>query len=126
MPTRRVARYMVYSSIVIGLALLIQLYYLVPAWLFYIVLAGWIVYFIVAIEVARGLELAYPSALVMSILTLMVSLPQPEHYSLLAQGLTLASLTLVIGSAVQGVTIIFVGYYLVLRGREARLRNRQE
>ena len=114
---------MVYSSVVIGLALLLQLYSLVPTWLFYMVLAGWIVYLAVAIEAAKGLELAYPSALVMSILALAVSLPQPEHYSLFAQGLTLAALTFIVGSAVQGATIIFVGYYLVLRRREARIQT---
>src|SRR5437870_7305654 len=69
MPTRRVARYLVYSSVVIGLALLIQLYSLVPTWLFYLVLAGWVVYLFVAIEAARGREIAYPSAVIMSILT---------------------------------------------------------
>ena len=125
MATRRVARYLVYSSVIIGLALLGQLYSLVPIWLFYMVLAGWIVYLAVAIEAAKGLELAYPSALVMSILALAVSLPQPEHYSLAAQGLTLGALTFIIGSAVQGVTIIFVSYYLVLRRRETRVQKRR-
>jgi len=123
MSIRRVARYLVYSSVVIGLALLLQLYSLVPTWLFYMVLVGWVVYLVVAIAVARERELAYPSALVMSILTLVVSLPQPEHYSLFAQGLTLAALTFIVGSAVQGATIIFVGYYLVLRRREARIQT---
>ena len=118
--TRRVARYLVYSSVVIGLALLIQLYSLVPTWLFYLVLAGWVVYLFVAIEAARGREIAYPSAVIMSILTLVVSLPQPEHYSLAAHGFTLAALTLIIGSAIQVATIISVAYYLVLRRRELR------
>jgi len=120
MPTRRVARYLVYSSVVIGLALLIQLYSLVPTWLFYLVLAGWVVYLFVAIEAARGREIAYPSAVIMSILTLVVSLPQPEHYSLAAHGFTLAALTFIIGSAIQVATIISVAYYLVLRRRELR------
>src|SRR5438132_8107029 len=122
MPTRRVARYLVYCSVVIGLALLFQLSSLVPTWLFYLVLLGWVVYLGVAIEAARGREIAYPSAVIMSILTLVVSLPQPEHYSLATQGFTLAASTFIIGSAIQVATIISVAYYLVLRRRELRTK----
>src|SRR5438309_9789611 len=126
MPTRRVARYLVYSSVVIGLALLIQLYSLVPTWLFYPVLLGWLVYLVVAIEAARGREIAYPSAVIMSILTLVVSLPQPEHYSLATQGSTLAALTFIIGSAIQIATIISVTYYLFLRRRELGIQRKRQ
>lgn len=115
---------MVYASVVIGLALLIQLFSLVPNWLFYTILVGWIVYLVVAIEAARGHETAYPSALVLSILTLVVSFPQPEHYSLATQGFTLAALTFIIGSAIQIATIVSVAYYLVLRGRELGMQRK--
>ena len=124
--TRRIARNLVYSSVVIGLALLIQLSSLVPAWLFYLVLLGWVVYLVVAIEAARGREIAYPSALIMSILTLVVSLPQPEHYSLATQGFTLTALTFIIGSAIQMATIISVAYYLVLRRREVGIQRKRQ
>jgi hypothetical protein len=50
--------------------------------LFYSVLAGWIAYLIVAVAVAKGLKMAYPLSLVLAILTLAVSLPRPEHSSL--------------------------------------------
>lgn len=116
--TRRVSKYLVYASVIVGVALLIQLYSLIPTWLFYTVLAGWLVYLLVAIEAARGKEIAYPSALVMSILTLFVSVPQPEHYSLASQGFTVVTLTFIIGSAIQVATIISVAYYLALRRRE--------
>src|SRR5713101_9113916 len=112
--TRRVSKYLVYASVIVGVALLIQSYSLVPPWLFDTVLVGWIVYLLIGIEVARGREIAYPAALVMSTLTLFVSLPQPEHYSLVAQGFTVAALTFIIGSAIQVATIISVAYYLVL------------
>jgi hypothetical protein len=117
---------LVYSSVVIGLALLIQLYSLVPTWLFYLVLVGWVVYLVVAIEAARGREIAYPSALIMSILTLVVSLPQPEHYSLATQGFTLAALTFIIGSAIQIATIISAAYYLFLRRRELGIQRKRQ
>jgi hypothetical protein len=122
--TRRISQYLVYASVIVGVALLIQLYSIVPAWLFYAVLGGWIVYLLVAIAAAKGSEIAYPSALVMSMLTLFVSLPQPEHYSLVSQGLTFAALTFIIGSVIQLATIFSVSYYLVLRRRELGIRKK--
>jgi hypothetical protein len=119
---RRTSQYLVYASVVVGVVLLIQLYSLVPAWLFYTVLVGWTLYLLVAIEVARGNEIAYPAALVMSTLTLFVSLPQPEHYSLVAQRFTLAGLTFVIGSVIQLATIISVSYYLMLKRKGLGVR----
>ena len=124
--TRRIARYLVYCSVVIGLALLFQLSSLVPTWLFYLVLLGWVVYLGVAIEAARGREIAYPSAVIMSIPTLVVSLPQPEHYSLATQGFTLAASTFIIGSAIQIATIISVTYYLFLRRRELGIQRKRQ
>jgi hypothetical protein len=122
--SRRISQYLVYASVIVGVALLIQLYSLVPGWLFYTVLGGWVVYLLVAIGAARGSEIAYPTALIMSILTLFVSVPQPEHYSLVSQGLTFAALTFVIGSIIQLATIISVSYYLLLRRREPVMRKK--
>jgi hypothetical protein len=77
------ANWLIYASVILGIALLAQLYTLmVPSWLFYSIFAGWILYLLVAIVVATGSEKAYIAALVLSIVTLAVSLPQPEHYSL--------------------------------------------
>ena len=91
---RRGADWLIYASVILGVALLVQLYALmVPSWLFYSILAGWLLYLLVAIGVATGRDKAYPPALVLSIVTLAVSLPQPEHYSLTDAGPTLASLT---------------------------------
>jgi len=105
---------LIYSSIILGVALLLQLYSLVPLWLFYSVLAGWIAYLIVAGAVAKGLRIAYPLSLVLAILTLAVSLPRPEHSSLVQAGLTLASLTFIAGSVLQIAVILTVSSYLVL------------
>jgi hypothetical protein len=63
---------------------------------------------LVTIGAAKGSEIAYPSALIMSILTLFVSTPEPEHYSLVSQGLTIPALTFTIGSAIQLATITSV------------------
>ncbi len=111
------ANLLIYASIFIGAVLLIQLFALVPSWLFYSVLAGWIAYLIVALAVAKGLKMAYPLSLVLAILTLAVSLPQPEHYSLIQAGLNPASLTFIAGSMLQVAVILTVSSYLfMIRG----------
>ena len=106
---RRIANWLIYASVILGVALLVQLYVLmVPSWLFYSILAGWILYLVVAMALATGRDKAYPAALALSVVTLIVSLPQPEHYSLVEAGPTLASLTFIIGSVLQIGVIILV------------------
>ena len=110
----------IYASIFLGVALLVQLYSIVPLWLFYSVLAGWIAYLIVGVAVAKGLRMAYPLSLVLAILTLAVSLPRPEHSSIVQAGLSPASLTFVAGSLLQVGVILSVSSYLVLTRRLSR------
>src|SRR5437016_14571271 len=92
------ANLLIYASIFLGAVLLIQLFALVPFWLFYSVLAGWIAYVIVALAVAEGLKMAYPFRLVLAILALAVSLPRSEHYSLTQAGLSPAPFTFLPGA----------------------------
>ena len=111
---RTLANYLIYASITLGIALLSQLYQIVQPWLFYSVLAGWVAYFIVGIAVTFRIAVAYPVSLVLAILTLAVSLPQPEHYSF---GVSVASLTFIAGSILQIGVIFAVARYLVLKKR---------
>ena len=92
---------LIYLSVALGVVLIPQLYGLVPIWLFYSVLGGWLAYVVVAILAAKGRTIAYPLAIVLAVLTLAVSLPQPEHYAFVEAGFSLASGTFIIGSAVQ-------------------------
>jgi lysylphosphatidylglycerol synthetase-like protein (DUF2156 family) len=109
---------LIYLSVIFGLILLVQLYNLVPSWLFYSVLTGWVVYLIVAVFAATGRKQAYPLALILAILTLLVSLPQPEHYAYVEAGLSLATITFLAGSTLQIALIILDGIYLAKnRGR---------
>jgi len=118
-----VADLLIYASIFLGAALLTQLFAIVPVWLFYSVLAGWVAYLIVAVAIAKGLKTAYPLSLVLAILTLLVSLPQPEHYSLVQAGLSPGSLTFIAGSALQVAVILTVSSYLFMtRGDRAHVR----
>jgi signal transduction histidine kinase len=122
---RRIANWLIYASVFLGVALLVQLSVLmVPSWLFYSILAGWILYLVVAIAVATGRDKAYPAALALSIVTLIVSLPQPEHYSIAKAGPTLASLTFIAGSVLQIGVIILVtsSMFLEREGNQASER----
>ncbi len=110
---RRAIDLLVYLSVALGLALLFQLHLLVPTWLFYSVLAGWLAYLLVAIGVAKGQELAYPMAFVLSLLSLTVSLPQPEHYSFASQGKWLATFTFTTGSVLQAALLVLIPIYLI-------------
>src|SRR5437016_12144098 len=105
---------LIYASIFLGAALLIQLFAIIPVWLFYSVLAGWIAYLIVALAVAKGLKMAYPLSLVLAILTLAVSLPRPEHYSLVQAVLSPAFLTFIAVSVRQSALILAVSSYLFM------------
>jgi hypothetical protein len=121
--TRRIANWLIYASVVLGVALLVQLYILMaPSWLFYSILAGWILYLVVAIAVATGRDKAYSAALALSIVTLIVSLPQPEHLSLAEAGPTLSSLTFIAGSVLQIGVIILLTSSMFLERRESGVR----
>ena len=112
---RRIVDLLVYLSVALGVVLLPQLYGLVPSWLFLSILVGWVAYLIVAVLVVKGWPIAYPLAFVLALLTLAVSLPQPEHYSFVEAGPSLASGTFLFGSALQFALIILIPLYLYRR-----------
>jgi hypothetical protein len=120
---KRGANWLIYASVLLGVALLAQLYPLVPSWLFYSVLTGWALYSVTAFGVATGRDKAYPPALVLSIVTLAVSLPQPEHRSMVEAGPTLASLTFIAGSLLQIGVIVLVTSFLILRRKKSDIRT---
>ena len=101
MNLRRVTDVLIYASVALGVVLLLQLSHMAPKWLFYSVGVGWIVYLITAIAIMRGHEGAYKVAFILAIVTLFVSLPQPEHYAFVSTGINLASFTFLAGSVLQ-------------------------
>jgi hypothetical protein len=117
---RLVVNVLIYLSVAFGIVLLAQLYGLVPVWLFFSVLVGWLAYLVVGVLAARGRPIAYPIAFVLALLTLAVSLPQPEHYSYVQAGPSLASATFLTGSALQIVLLILIPI-LVYRNRSERV-----
>jgi hypothetical protein len=114
---KTLTRFLIYASILLGATLLVELYAVVPVWLFYSVLAGWVAYLITAVAIAKDLKIAYPLSLVLAVLTLAVSLPQPEHHSLVEAGPSPASVTFIVGSVLQVAVILTVSIYLALTRR---------
>jgi hypothetical protein len=102
----------IYLSVAFGILLIVQIYAVVPTWLFYSVLVGWLVYLFVAVAIATRHKKAYPVAFILAIITLMVSLPQPEHYGFVQAGLSLASTTFIVGSALQVALLILIPIYV--------------
>ena len=105
---KRATNLLIYASVLFGILLLLQLWLLVPRWLFYSVLIGWFAYLITAFAVARRYEKAYSVVLVLAIITLAVSLPQPAHFGFLNNIITLAALTFIIGSILQMAIIVMI------------------
>ncbi len=110
---KSVVNSLIYLSVVLGIVLLAQIYFLVPSWLFYSVLAGWFAYVLVAFAAANRHSSAYPAAFVLAMLTLVVSLPQPEHYSFASEGMLIAIMTFATGSALQIALLILIPIYLI-------------
>ena len=110
---RRAIDLLIYLSVAFGVLLLPQIYSLVPPWLFYSVLAGWIAYLLVAIATWTHHKRVYPVAFLLAILTLSVSLPEPEHYTFAKDGMWLATLTFMIGSILQLALLVLIPVYLI-------------
>ena len=116
---RRAIDLLIYLSVALGIVLLPQIYSVVPLWLFYSVLAGWIAYVLVAMATATHHKAAYPVALLLAILTLSVSLPEPEHYTFAKDGMWLATLTFMIGSILQLALLVLIPVYLIKNRKPA-------
>ncbi|HKM51446.1 MAG TPA: hypothetical protein VJZ75_09740 [Candidatus Bathyarchaeia archaeon] len=111
-------------SVFFGVLLLLQLWSLVPMWLFYSVLIGWVAYFLTAVAIAFHHQRAYAVAFVLAILTLLVSLPQPAHYEIVRAGVNLAAATFIFGSILQVCIIVMIATYFLKRRLSRReLRN---
>lgn len=106
---------LVYLSVALGAGLLIQVYGQLPAGVFFSILGGWSAYLIAAILVWRRYNRVYPVILVLAVLTLLVSLPQPAHYALVTGAEILAASTFIIGSALQLCLIVLIPLFLIRR-----------
>jgi hypothetical protein len=110
---------LVYLSVLLGVGLLIQINGVLPSEVFFSILGGWSVYLVAAIFVSRGYTKVYPLVLVLAVLTLAVSLPQPAHYAFVTNTQILAASTFIVGSALQICLIVLIPLFLMRRRRSA-------
>lgn len=116
----RAAGYLVYASVVLGVLFLYVLSGIpgIPTFLFPSILFGELLWIVCALAVARKARWAPYLALVLAVITLGVSLPQPTHYDFAQNGQTAAFLIFTGGSAIQFALIAAVAAFL-FRSRKA-------
>jgi hypothetical protein len=110
--------WLVYASVVLGVLFLYVLYGTpgIPSFLFPSILVGEIIWIGCAFAISRKARWAPYLAVVLAIITLGVSLPQPTHYDFAQSGQVAAFLIFTGGSAIQFALIAAVAASL-LRSR---------
>jgi hypothetical protein len=103
---------LVYASVALGVVLLFVAGPLVPSWLLASLAAGEAAYAACAVAVAKGHRRAYYVIIVLALLVLAVSLPQPDHYAFATDGEIGAFLIFGAGSVLQVCLLILIPVYL--------------
>ncbi len=106
----------IYLSVALGVLFISQISGIVPQQMVYALLTGWIAYLFTAVAVAAGRREAYTAAFILVIITLLVSLPVPRHYTIISSATPLPGLTFIGGSALQILLAIQLPFYF-WRGR---------
>ncbi len=111
--------WLVYASVVLGVLFLYVLYGTpgIPGFLFPSILVGEVVWFLCAVAISRSVRWAPYMAVVLAVITLAVSLPQPTHYTFAETGQVVAFLIFTGGAVLQFVLIGAVALF-VFRSRK--------
>ena len=107
--------WLVYASVVLGVLFLYVLYGTpgVPSFLFPSILAGEVIWLVCAVAISRKLKWAPYLAVVLAVITLAVSLPQPTHYSFAESGQVVAFMIFTGGAVLQFALIAAVALFVV-------------
>jgi len=99
--------WLVYASVVLGLLFLYVLYGTpgIPSFLFPSILVGEVIWIFCAVAISRRVRWAPYLAVVLAVITLGVSLPQPTHYDFAQSGQIVAFLIFTGGAVLQFVLI---------------------
>jgi hypothetical protein len=97
----------------LGVAFLVQVYGVVPSWLFLSVSVGWGLFVVDSVLTFVRPRISYYLAFALAVLAFVSSVPQTAHYAFIEQGLLLPSATFLLGSAVQVLLIVVVPYHLL-------------
>jgi hypothetical protein len=113
-------RWLVYSSVVLGVLFLYVLYGTpgIPAFLFPSILGGEVIWLFCAVAMSRRAKRAPYMALVLALITLAISVSQPTHYTFAETGQIVAFLIFTGGSILQ-VALIAAVSLSVVRSRKA-------
>ena len=110
--------WLVYASVVLGVLFLYVLHGTggIPSFLFPSILVGEIVWIVCAVAISRKARWAPYMAVVLAVITLGVSLPQPTHYTFAETGQVVAFLIFTGGAVLQFALIAAVALF-VFRSR---------
>ncbi len=102
--------WLVYASVVLGVLFLYVLYGTpgIPSFLFPSILVGEVIWFVCAVAISRKARWAPYMAVVLALITLAVSLPQPTHYNFAESGQIVAFLIFTGGAVLQFALIVAV------------------
>lgn len=116
----RAITWLVYASVLLGVLFLYVLHGIsgFPGWLFYSIMGGEVIWFLCAVAISRRVRWAPYLAVVLAVITLAVSLPQPTHYTFAETGQVVAFLIFAGGSALQFALIAAVAVF-VFRSRRS-------
>ena len=117
--TDRVIQGLIIFSTILGVFFLLQVYSLLPTFVFDAIAFGWVLWVIDSTLTFLRPNISIYLGLLLAFLTLAATLSQPEHYSLLGSGDVEAAATLVVGSSAQ-VGIILAVAYRLFAGRRGR------
>jgi hypothetical protein len=91
----------------------VQVYGVVPSWLFLSVSIGWGLFVVDTVLTFVRPRISYYLAFALAVLAFASSVPQTAHYAFIQQGLLLPSATFVLGSTIQVLLIVIVPYHLL-------------
>lgn len=112
--------WLVYASVVLGVLFLYVLHGTggIPSFLFPSILVGELIWIVCAVAISRKAKWAPYMAVVLAVITLAVSLPQPTHYTFAETGQVVAFLIFTGGAVLQFALIAAVAVF-VFRSRRA-------
>ncbi|MDG6925667.1 MAG: hypothetical protein JRN09_03850 [Nitrososphaerota archaeon] len=103
---------LIFATVALGFVLLYVASGVVPGWLLASLFAGEFAYAGASLAVAKKYRWSYYLIIVLAVLVLAVSLPQPEHYAFAATGQYLPLAIFALGSVFQVCLLVLVPVYL--------------
>jgi len=115
----RTVSVLVYASVVLGVLFLAVLYGTpgIPSFLFPSILVGELIWIFCAFAIWKGIKWAPVLAAILAVVTLGVSLPQPEHYDFAQTGQIVDFLIFAGGAVLQVALLAAVALYFRSRRR---------